>query len=361
MFRLTKFLVALTVIVMSVAGLAPAAAQDGGVRRIPITGQIFVAKLSPDGTTLAVAESGSMHSDEVFPDLLPIRLIDLESGAETLLTGQTDYASDIAWSPDGATLASYHGGGYLSLWDVASGMERKRIPALIGKSRLAYLPDGHTIAASIGGVFPQILWWDTDTGGITAVFSRRFASYSDVMDSTSGVADGLAAFAVMPDGSGIVVATMYGNIWRWDAGSDLPSVLVASEDTLPNLNIRFVTVTADNTVVYLDTRDDPMIRFINAVSGAEITAIPANTRAQPAVSPDGRRVAWLDTDTGDLMLWDADQPDAPVTVDLPELPGRMAPILYGAVAFLPGAGQALISGFVNLDTTDNEVWIVDLP
>lgn len=362
MHRRVSFVGVVVLLAVSVIGLVPgAAAQDGGVRRIPVTGQMFVAKLSPDGRTLAVAETGVLHDDEIVPDLLPIRLIDLDTGGETLLIGQTDYATDIAWSPDGATLASYHGGGYLSLWDVATATERTRILALPFRGRMAYLPDGRTIATQGPSSQPTIYWWDTESGAISAVFARRYATVGGFMEAmSSGPVDGIAAFAVMPDGSGVVVATMYGNVWRWDADGDLPNVLVLSEETVPRLDIRFMTVLDNGTIVHLDLHEDPKIRFIDPITGAESAAIPANTRVAPAITPDGSRVAWLDDDSGDLMLWDAAQPDALATVDLPEI-GRLAPIPISAVTFLPGADQALITGYANLDTPDNEVWIVDLP
>ncbi|MBZ0305858.1 MAG: hypothetical protein K8I82_07305, partial [Anaerolineae bacterium] len=106
-----KFWILLVLLSLATAAYRPAAAE---IKIIPFHSNQSGVELSPDGKTIATHELGVIQGDEIYPDLLPIRLFDVESGTEkALLTGHTDYAIDIAFSPDSQTLASYHFPGYV--------------------------------------------------------------------------------------------------------------------------------------------------------------------------------------------------------------------------------------------------------
>jgi WD40 repeat protein len=100
----------------------------------------------------------------VFALLLLLILLAGRSGPPTfheraLLQGR----GPVAFSPDGATLATDGIGNTILLWDTGTA-ERKRTLEAPGEVRdLAFSPNGNTIAA--GGNFKGVLTWDTRTGG----------------------------------------------------------------------------------------------------------------------------------------------------------------------------------------------------
>src|SRR5262249_3028366 len=74
--------------------------------------------LSPDGWVLALA-GGDFPRGE-------LRLANLETGTERELFGHTQQVSAVAFSPDGKLLASADVIS-MRLWDVATGLERRRL------------------------------------------------------------------------------------------------------------------------------------------------------------------------------------------------------------------------------------------
>lgn len=106
--------------------------------------------LSPDGTRLAVALDR------------PVRLYDVEKRREiAVLKGHTGRVEAVAFSPDGATVATGSWDFTVRLWDVASGRERARYTWPIGRVySLAYAPDGLRLAA--GGDTGAVVVWDLE-------------------------------------------------------------------------------------------------------------------------------------------------------------------------------------------------------
>ncbi len=96
---------------------------------------------SPDGKTLAVPDSDGTHS---------LRLYDVATGRSTIAfdRAEGDLVANVIYSPDGKTIASWGHGNVIRLWDVAS----RRIRAnLIGHSgqvnSVAFSRDGKKIAS----------------------------------------------------------------------------------------------------------------------------------------------------------------------------------------------------------------------
>ena len=357
----------LLLMIAALIGPGAAAAQSAPVQLIPVTGELTIAKLSPDGHTLAVIDNVAMHVDyEVVPAHLPIQLVNVDTGEVTQLTGFTDYAWDVAFTPDGARLISLHGNGEIIVWDVASGTEIEHFWGLPGMRGIAILPDGNTAVIRQPTLWPQLYRWDLTTGTITGVWTIHYATYAEFSAQMSGggIPEGIASLASAPDGSWLAVASSRGRIWHWDVTTGQPTVLVDTDNTLPMFNVMNLTFTADgSTLIYLD-RQANLINLIDAASGAVKEAIPANTRFNPAVSADGSRIIWLDKDTMTFKQWQ-NGTTSDLAVDLssaaPPDGVTMAPSSQTPALFLTPDGTRLIfAGFFARDSGDNVIAVIDL-
>src|SRR6185295_18547454 len=93
---------------------------------------------SPDGAYLA-----SPSADET------IRIWDASGTCVRILQGHTDWVVSVAWSPDGQRLASASDDQTICLWEPASG---KHLQTLKGHTHfakgVAWSPDGHYLAST---------------------------------------------------------------------------------------------------------------------------------------------------------------------------------------------------------------------
>lgn len=78
-----------------------------------------------------------------------------------------DYVIDLAWSPDGATLAAASAAGRVTLYDATSGNAKQVLAGHEdGTNALAWSPGERVIAT--GGQDGYVRFWDATTGGQTA-------------------------------------------------------------------------------------------------------------------------------------------------------------------------------------------------
>jgi WD40 repeat protein len=89
----------------------------------------------------------------------------------TLPARESDISS-VSWSPDGHMIASGHQDGSVSVWDVATGTEYRRMASHNGRvTQVSWSADGYHIAtASADGT---IRLWDAETGHPLQAFAGR--------------------------------------------------------------------------------------------------------------------------------------------------------------------------------------------
>jgi WD40 repeat protein/beta-lactamase regulating signal transducer with metallopeptidase domain len=113
---------------------------------------IACVQFSPDGRTLAAAtgdESGSSPGIVVLWDIATHRTIGTLEGHRGALS--------VAFSPDGATIATAGADGVIRLWDLATRSPRNSLTYL-GCQSLAFSPDGRVLASAHPG--GDVVLWD---------------------------------------------------------------------------------------------------------------------------------------------------------------------------------------------------------
>jgi WD40 repeat protein len=154
---------------------------------------------SPDGAY--IASSGADKTVQVWHARQPFQHIILTYRGHTLPV------SCVAWSPDGTLIASGSGDGTVQVWDSTNGDLFFTYDGHSGSQvwikALAWSPDGMRIASASGGSDETIHVWNALDGG-------NVSRYSGHTDCTN-------ALAWSPDGTRSASASQDGSVQVWQA------------------------------------------------------------------------------------------------------------------------------------------------
>lgn len=266
---------------------------------------------SPDGRRLAfVREDGAETSIAVMP---------VGGGPpRRVKTLQTRDVQKLAWSPDGRTLAfSAHEAPYepfsLFLFSLET-LEVQRLTAPAADARgdfaPAFSPNGERIAFMRSPVshIADVFVVPVSGGGPDGNVRRLTRDNADItgLDWT-------------PDGEAVVFtsdrAGAYG-LWQVSAGGGTPRWVATTHSGVLH---QPAVARGQRSLVYVRRSDETNVwkqALTDSAAGSTAAApVVASTRhdTDPALSPDGQRLAFVSDRTGSDQLWTADTSDAHLT------------------------------------------------
>jgi tricorn protease len=324
-------------------------AQGGRASRLTsFPGTEYFAKFSPDGSWIAFSAN--------YDGPLAVYVMPAEGGAPTRLTYQPGYAQTIAWSPDGSKVVfrsifeNFIGRDPNLYYVPVKGGAPERFPLDRG-TLVSFSPDGRSFLyvrrgdeeyywkRYKGGRYPDIWLYDSDTkkytpvtdyvgknaypmwigdtmyfvsdrgNGISNIYAQKigteearsvtnYADFDVMMPNTDGrtivyVHNGFLNLLDIPSGQSRQIAVL------------IPSDRWALRDRVinPRDYIHYAGVANDGKTVVLEARGDVFTVPAGKGQTENLSDTPGTREMYPALSPDGRWVAFFSDKTGDYQLY----------------------------------------------------------
>jgi WD40 repeat protein/basic membrane lipoprotein Med (substrate-binding protein (PBP1-ABC) superfamily)/DNA-binding SARP family transcriptional activator len=239
------------------------------------------------------------------------------SRLDLVLRGHAQWVTSVAFSPDGARLATSSRDRMVKVWEAASGRELLSVPAHAASVwNVVFSPDGTRLATASDDFTARV--WDASTGQELLVLRGHTKAVNDV--------------AFSPDGGRIATTSGDWTARVWDASSgrellDLRHAAVVLRAAFSADGARLATADAQGTVKVWD-----------ASSGEELLALAAHADEVWGVAfdPRGARLATAGWD-GATKVWNLPGGDPALT-----LTGHVGEVLD--VAFSPDGSRLATAG-----------------
>lgn len=295
-------------------------------------GMVWNVAFSPDGRTLA---SGTTDGAIILWDMVTRKRIGQP------LIGHTRTVT-VAFSPDGNTFASASDDGTIILWNANTSQPIGN--PFMGHSgeinSIAFSPDGKILAS--GGDDNSIILWD-----VSAAFNTNVTIDYPIGEEIEGVLGSQYSMVFSPNGKTLVSGNVFG-ISFWDM-TTYPPERQSNSGNLGLGEVYSLAISPDGKT--LVSADDDKIIFWDATTREPIIDEPieehSNKINSVTYSPDGKTIASA-SDDNTIILWDVTTQQS-IGEPLTEHTGPV-----NSVAFSP-ADKILASG-----SDDNSIMLWDV-
>jgi WD40 repeat protein/tetratricopeptide (TPR) repeat protein len=188
-----------------------------------------------------------------------------------------DSVIDLAFSPDGRSLASAYSFGSVQIWNVANGTVAGTLP---NRNRIVFSPDGSLLAYASSGQIDLDRWSDNVR-----------------VRSMKAITSTITALAIRPDGSQIAAGASDKNVYVWQVSDgSLVNTLTGHTES-----VKSVAYSPDGKMIASGS-DDKTIRLWSVVDGTLSKKWVADSGSVRSIAfnPDGRQVV---TGGNNLQLW----------------------------------------------------------
>jgi WD40 repeat protein len=253
-------------------------------------GSLSDLSFNPTGDMIAVSS--------IFDDAITLWAFSNGSVSDEPLTLEIENPKQLAFSPNGAILASTHGDESITLWDVSSGHS-------IGEPLTAELGVGGSIAFSDDGQFLA----SVGTGGTqendNVITIWDVASQKLVREFRSGTPWPVTQITFSPESHLLASGSRDGTVLLWELDSRHPLATPLSPDADAAM---YVTFSPDGTLL-ASGASDGVVRLWDLASGEEVDSLTISETGggvnSIAFSPDGKTLIACTWDWGaNVALWD---------------------------------------------------------
>jgi WD40 repeat protein len=258
--------------------------DDGAVLRLGTSRCRSSAQLiqfTPDGRTLITCEQCRV-----------IKHWNAENGEERqafLVPGPFCFPE--ALSADGSLYAGGDGEGGPGVWEVATGRRLYQLAGVLGGT-VAFSPDGATLATAVSS--QPLGLWDARTGKKRPVTAATYTARGLFFSP-----DGASLAVLSDDVLACLDTTTGGELWRTD------TPVLQSAWSCNGTTLAVCMTPADPAK---DGKSPTVLRFLNAANGkpsdqAQVVAATVSApQAAPQYSPDGGLLAWRTIE--EIVVWD---------------------------------------------------------